>query len=436
MSSSLGSTIPVTRDPNYQVTTREQALDLEKAFETAFGDNAEPPKEEPKAPPEPEPKETPLVETPEPKEPAEPPPAAPKLSPETPPAEPLAHPDDEPDEELDQIRIGADARPETIEVVRTLRGMVKTDKKQIKELQRRLETQDGELSTLRTSVRPVADPTVQAELTELRTFKQQHQIFDDTGYHAEFEQPVRQIFDEIIKDVVNLSVDKDQAAEWEKQMRSAGPDRLDRTYWNEGVINQCGDPLHRERLIRKVLSLMDAQEKRNEFRTKVAAQPDGYQQYRDQQAKNYWGQFTTEATDEAIKLAPTLGEWASPKDVTLAKSATERAAFEAHNKEYKEWEDLFQKVLTEVATQGPRGMTRVALSAVAGERFRRERDAANAKITKLQAELKTAQDELNKIAGARSRVSTVSSGTSTRTETPRTKLGQSVADAFKEHFGS
>jgi len=440
----FNSTSTRTVDPNYSVTTKDQALDLEKAFDKAFGPlrDAVPleeppvePKEEPAPPaetPEPKPEETPPSETP----PAETKPA--ETESKTPPAEtppPPTHPDDEPDEELDQLRLHPDSRPETVDAFRNARGAAKTARKASRELRDRVEAQDKRIKELEGTSRPVSDPQVQAELTQLRDFRQKHQVYDDTGYHVTYEKPVRDLFDDIIKDVITLAPDKTQAEEWEKQMRSAGPDRLDRNYWNEGVINQCSDPLHKDRIVRKVSQLLEAQEKRNAFRSQMAAEPDSYEKYRQQQASDYWGQFSSEAEDEAKKIVPTLGEWASPKDPALAKSTDERTAFEAHNKRYKEYEDLFQKALTEVATQGARGMTRVAMAAVHGEKIRRDLDTANAKITKLQADLKAAQDELNKIAGVRSKA-TVSSGTSTRTEGPKHRLGMTVEDAFKSHFGT
>lgn len=438
--------IPRTIDPKFSVTSREQALDLEKAFDKAFGPLSD---SEPKAasapaeapPKEEEPKELEPTE-PEPKEahpeqtstslgsPQEPPPKSEGTAPTA-----ATHPDDEPDEELDKLRLHADSRPETVQVFRQIRGMLKTEKKLAKELRERVEKNEAELTTARSTVRPVNDPEVQRELEDLRSFRTKHQVFDDSSYQQQFEQPVRTIFDDIVADVKRLAPDPTQAEEWEKQIRTAGPDRLDRNYWNEGVIQQCSDPLHKERLVRKISLLLDAQDKRNDFRQRMASEPDAYERFRNEQAADYWKGFTTEAEDEAKKLIPNLGEWASPKDVALAKNSQERTAWEAHNKLYKEYEDVFQKALTDAATQGPRGMTRVAVQAVLAERYKRENDALSQKLKKAETELRAAQDELNKIAGARSTVNKASGASSTAksAESPKRRLGKSLDEAFAEH---
>ena len=438
-----------TVDPNFKNMSADQVLDLDRAFDEAFGplnDLAPKPVVPPKTPEE-TPKEekpegtgegTPTGEPPKPEErpgeqPAKEEPKAepkPTLPPEPKEGEP--HPDDESDEELDKLQLHPDSRPETITVFRQIRGALKQERKIAKELRDRLGRQDQELVGLRSN-RPVSDPQVQQELEYLRGFHTKHQVFDDTGYQTQFEAPVQNIFDDIIRDVKSIAPDQQAAADWEAQIRGLGPDRVDRGYWNDGVLSQCQDPLHKDRLTRKISFLLEAQDKRNQFRDHMAAEPAAFEQFRNQQAADYWQNFSVEAEDEAKKLIPTLGEWASPKDVALAKTTAERAAWESHNKTYQEHEQNFKNYLTDAATNGPRGMTRVAVAAVMGIKFKRDLDAANARITKLTTDLKEAQDELAKITGARNTV-TRSSGTSTRTEVPRTKLGKSTEDAFKEFF--
>jgi|SRR5215475_1654699 len=452
MSSAFTGQIPRTVDPNMSITTKEQALDLEKAFDKAWGPLDGPVVTEPEPKPaetEPPPAETP---PPEPEEPStetatgkEVPQTTPPdqkslgTSAEPPPikeAAPTAHPDDEVDEELDQMRLHPDSRPETVADFRKLRGMLKAERKVTKELRDRVQKNDQELVSLRVS-RPVSDPTVQTELESLRDFKTKHQIFDDSGYQANYEQPIRVLFDDVLKDVKSMSPDKEAAETWEKEMRAAGPDRVDRNYWNEGVISLCQDPLHKERLVRKVNLLLEAKEKRDEFRTTMQAEPDAYEKFRQQQAVDYWALFGKEAEDEATKIIPNLGEWASPKDLALAKSTTERTAWETHNKTQKEYEDKFKEYLTDAATQGPRGMTRVAVQAVLAEKYRRDNEGLSARVKKLEAELRSAQDELTKISSARSRVNhgtPSSTSTASNAPAPKRKIGQSADDAFSDYF--
>jgi hypothetical protein len=408
---------------------------LEKAFDETFGPISEPAVEtssEPKPALEPESvlekpgteEETPAEESTAPeqatKEPTE-------TVTET--KEPL-HPDDEADPEVDRFKLHPSSSPETLATFRELRGALKTQRKEALALRERIQKQE-------TGARPVSDPEVQKEIEELRTFRQRHQIFDDTTYQTRYENPVHEKFAEIINDIKAISNDPNAAQEWENQMRSVGPDRVGKAYWNEGVISQIADPLDRDRLVRKVSTLMELQEKRNQFRQQVAEQPDAYQKFQHQQAADYWQNFGNEAQDEMSKVTPTLGEWAAPKDLKTAKNATEKAAFEAHNATYAQYEELFKKYIEDAATQGPRGMARVSAMAVQGEKRRRDLEAANKKIAKLQAERDKAQEELNKIAGARSRVSQPSTAGSNGQPAPpqKRKAGQSVDDAFKNFFG-
>lgn len=448
------NSIPRTVDTNMTVTTAEQRLQLDKAFDEAFGALGEeppPPAKETPPPaetktPEPETKTPPAETKPPPTEtkPAEPAPGAKPV--ETKPAEkpvevkpletPATHPDDEPDPELDALRLHPDSRPETIEQFRHLRGLVKTGNKAAKELREKVQAQEQELQASRSQLRPVNDPAVQKELETLRNFHTQHRIFDDSSFQSQYELPVRSLFDDIIKDVKSMASNKEAADQWEKEIRAAGPDKLDRGYWSQGVISQCEDPLQRDRLTRKISTLLEAQDKRNEFRTQMINEPNAYDQWQQAQVANYWKQFGDEAADEVKKMLPDMGEWAVERDLALAKTAQERTAWEAHNKTYKEYENLFQQLLTDAATQGPRGMTRVAARATMSEHYKRELASTQTQLEKVKAELQAAQDELNKIANARSKVN-ASSGTSTGAkDTGRRRAGQSVDEAFREHFGN
>jgi hypothetical protein len=424
-----------TVDPNMTVTTAEDKTSLDAAFDKAFGPLTEIQE------PEPEVKEPP-VETVEPEpetkepEPEEPKPEEKGGEPEPESKEPPKHPDDEEDEELDKLRLHPDSHPQTIDAFRNARGAAKQAKRNAKELRERLETQERELAQLKTTVRPVSDPTVQAELDELRIFRTKHQIFDDGTYIAKYEQPVHALFNDIVDDVVKLSPDKEKAEEWAKQLRSVGPDRLDKSYWSEGVINQCPDPLDKERLVKKISGLLDAKGQRDAFREKMANEPNAYEEFRTQQAADYWKEFAAEAEDEAKKVVNSLGEWASPKDPALAKTAAERAACEAHNVVYQQYEAKFKTLLTDVATKGARGQTRVALMAIEGEKAKDDLKTANTRISKLQAELKDAREQLDKIATARARVNTSSGSSSRASEPKKSKLGASVEEAFRDAFGS
>jgi hypothetical protein len=451
------NSIPRTVDTNMSITSAEQSLALDKAFDDAFGSMGEGPKETPPPdetkPAEPETKPAPAETKPPPAEtkppepetkPAEPAPGAKVEAPkpvETPPgvkveATPTVHPDDEPDPELDAIRLHPDSRPETVEAFRNLRGAAKTERKLTKELREKVQAQEKELATSRSQVRPVSDPQVQTELETLRNFHQTHRIFDDSSFQSQYELPVRSIFDDIIKDVKSMASDQGAADQWEKEIRAAGPDKLDRAYWSQGVISQCDDPLQRDRLTRKISTLLEAQDKRNEFREKMVNEPNAYDAWQQAQVATYWKQFGDEAADEVKKLLPEMGDWASERDLALAKSAQERTAWESHNKTYKEYEGLFQQLLTDAATQGPRGMTRVAARATMAEHYKRELASSQTQLEKIKGELAAAQEELNKIANARSKVN-ASSGTSTGAkDTPRRRIGQTVDDAFKEHFGT
>jgi hypothetical protein len=432
--------IPVTVDPKLAVTNTEQKLALDKAFDEAFGPIDEGQKvQEPKQPKA----EAELPATEEHQE--ETLPAGEESKEEGGKAEQASaaalkpgesgHPDDEPDEEIDQYKIHPDTKPETLATFRELRGQLKLSRKQQNELRQRV--QKYELDQQSRQPLPVSDPSVQKELEELRGFRQRNQFLDDSTYHTNYEEPVRQVFDDIINEVKRLSPDPQQAADWERQVRGAGPDTLDRKYWNEGVINQCQDPLDRDRLIRKVSGLLEAQERRNAFRQKMANEPDAYQKYQHETAAKYWEDFARDTHDEVEKHKAHLGEWATLRDPALAKNAAEKAAIEAHNKVYAEYENLFKAMITDAATQGPRGMTRVALKAVAGEKHKQDLESANKKIAKLSSELEAARGELNKIAGARSRVAQPSSGARPNGEQPppKRKASQSLDSAFKDFFG-
>lgn len=442
--------IPVNVDTKLSLTTAEQAHDLDKAFDDLWGPLSDKPSEAKAAEPEPKPKETetsqelseskleateelPLGGEPE-KAPEAPQTAAAK-EPEPKKEEP--HPDDEPDEELDTYRLHPNSTPEVVDQFRTVRGMAKRFKRELSEAKTKAQNQESELTTLRTTQRPVNDPTVQAELEQLRDFRQKHQIYDDAGFQAQFEQPIYSQFDEIINDVKAMAPDKEAAGQWEGEIRKLGPDRIGKQYWNEGVIQQVADPIDRDRMVRKVTKLLELQQHRNNFAAELAEQPDRYTQYQSQQAAAYWQDFSVQAEDEANKISKTLGDWAAPKDPNLAKSPVERQAIELHNKTYTGYLEGFKNLLTDAATGGPRGITRVAVQAVQGMKYKADLDQATGELKRIKAELQKAREELSKIAGVRSRVAQSTGGQSNGAK-PTTEVGKaskSLDAAFKDFFG-
>lgn len=431
--------IAKTVDPKLTMTNAEQALRLEEAFDKTFGPlSSDDTKPEPEQRPESKP--TPAADSDHEKHPPEAvetgaesaaqdleaPPVEAAPEPELPPT----HPDDEADEEVDKFQLHPETRPEQLNQFREMRGKWKTDRKKVRELTEQIQKSQVP--------RSVSDPTVQKELDDLRTFKKRHEIFDDTTYQVQFENPVHQVYDDIINDVKRLSGDPEAAASWEKDMRSAGPDRVGKEYWNDGLLDQIGNPLDKDRLVRKISTLLELQDKRNAFRTQMAEQPDAYAKFQHETAARYWDEFAKEAEDEMKKVTPALGEWSVPKDLALAKNATEKSAFEAHNAQYQKYEQMFREYISDAATQGPRGMARISAMAVYGEKRRQDLEVATKKIAKLEAELAKHKEELNKIAGARSRVSqpsTAGQNGQPQSQVKR-KAGESVDQAFKNFFGS
>jgi hypothetical protein len=457
MATQQGGGIPTSVDLNMTLTNADQKLAIDKAFDDTFGKlsdpapapvpDPEPPKTSPTEPdlkpvppipdpPKPKDPEPPKPKEPEPPKPKEPEPPKPK-DPEPPkPADtPQVDPDDEEDEELDKIQLHPDSRPETVRDFRKVRGAAKVLKKDNKKLVATNEELRKENEGLKAAVRPVSDPTVQAELDQLRKFQQDHQVFDDTTYQVTYEEPVRAHFEQVINLVKGMATDKDALAEWEKSIRHAGPDKLDRAFWTSAVIEQCQDPLNRDRLVRQINNLLESQEKRDAFRKEMSEKPDAYAQFRNQTAANYWKQFSIEAEDEAHKLVPTLGEWAAPRNLEEAKSQAEREAWEAHNKTYQTHELRFKQFITDAATGGPRGMTRVAVEAVRGAWYKDQYEAQETQIKKLKADLAQAQAELDKISAVRSKATQGTGTNGSGAPTNKPKIGQSVEDAMNKEWG-
>lgn len=438
--------IPKTVDPKFTMTNAEQALKLEKAFDETFGPlNTNDQRPAPEQRSEPTPASTEDSGTQEhPAEEVRPSEEAGQETGETPsetglPAEPApavpaaGHPDDEPDEEVDQFKLHPETRPESQNVFREIKGKWKTDRKKIRELTEQIQKSESEKLP-----RAVSDPVVQHELEDLRTFKQRHQIFDDTTYQLQYENPVHQKYDEIINDIKHISDDPEAALTWEKEMRSLGPDRITEQYWNKDVIGLMSNPLNQARLTRKISELLELQDKRNAFRKQMTEEPDAYVKFQHETAARYWDEFGKAAEDEMKKVTPNLGEWAAPKDLKLAKNATEKSAFEAHNAQYQKYEQMFREYISDAATQGPRGMARVSAMAVYAEKRRQDYEVLQKKYAKLEAENAKYKEELNKIAGARSRISQPSTAGPNGQPPPsaKRKASQSVDQAFNDFFGS
>jgi hypothetical protein len=82
-------------------------------------------------------------------------------------------------------------------------------------------------------------------------------------YQFQYEGPLQSLFNEIIQDIKAIACEGTE--QWEKEIRTAGPSRLDFDYWIEGVLDRCSHPVMREGLRQKIILLLETKAKAELF---------------------------------------------------------------------------------------------------------------------------------------------------------------------------
>lgn len=320
---------------------------------------------------------------------------------ETPPEEeasPIEEPEDA-DPEVDAVQAKPNAHPFVKEGIQRLKSIAKARRAEIKSLTDKTNQLSAELETIKKAGIP---PETQKELERLRATSQRFDLLNDGTFKERYENPIEAAGERLLKFCVDLGEGSEDMKKWAEEVRKHGFKNLSTDYWDTEIIPKIASVTNQQRVAQLAADLHAKIDERNRIVTEYTASPDRVNEYRQQQAIDYYKGYQAEAQDEAEKLTKQIGPWAQIKDANTAKTDEERALFEEHNNRVEGYKTIFEKTMGDLMHGGPRKHVRIVAQAVYGMELDRQLKELQADYEALEAEHDALKTQYNRITRARS----------------------------------
>jgi hypothetical protein len=359
-------------------------------------------------------------------------PREPKAQPvETEEAEPETEEGEEDDPEVDAVQAKVNAHPNVKEGIQRLKTIAKARRAEIKSLTTKSDQLASELEAIKKSG---MSPEVQKELDRLRATSQRFDLLNDPQFKTRYEDPVEAAGDRLLKFCVDLSEGHEDIKKWAEETKKFGFKNLSSDYWDKEIIPKIASITNQQRVAQLAADLHSKIDERNRMVTEFTATPDKIQEYRQQQALEYYTNYASEAQDEANTLIKQVGEWAQLKDPNNAKTDEERALFDEHNKRVDGYKTLFEKTMGDVMHGGPRKHVRVVSQAIYGIEVDRLYKEKCADYDALEADYDALRTQYNRVTRARSVPGRT--GGSVEVKPSQSLSTKDARTALKEYFGT
>lgn len=401
-----------------ETVTTDLGVDKESkaTLDKAFGDfwNEEDTKTAPEAPAAPaEPTKEAATET-KPTEPA-------PTTTETPPTkEPV---------DIDKLELsGPDhytPRPEHEAQFKKVKELWKADQLRAEEVTRQLQAAQAELAEARKNA---WTPETRADYEQAAEVRRRFDFMSDPEFQQKFHSPVRTQFEKILDEAVQVLPDRQAAANWAQHIKQHyGPDGVNREWWLNSVVAKVPNELDRTTLLNSVSKLLDLQKDRDSEITRRTNDKSAYDNWIQERVNGNQQRIHAELMAEIGEQEKRIKE-VMPVDVAQAKTSEERAAMEAHNTRFTKLNEFFISQINDINKNGPRAWVRVAVEATRSQ-------IMNEQIVNLEKELKETKSdrdryktELEKITGARRKLTQTTGIQPSAVETKKNGQGLSLKD--------
>lgn len=394
----LSSTVTETVTTDTGVD-KEVAASLNAQFEDFWKDeDAKSGDEAPAAPGD----EGPAQETKEPKPEPKRPKAEPVTSkPET--AKPVPETKEYSDDDIDNLALtNTNNRPEAIEDFKQLKAGWKAERAKAKAEAARATQLEQQLAEARQNS---WTPEAKADYEHAAAIRRKFDFASDPDFVAKFHQPVHSTFHNILNEAVEALPDREAAQAWAKFIaENYSPDQLDRNWWLNSVIAKIPNELDRSSVLSSVTQLLKMQKERD---TEI------HRRTNDKSAFDNWIKEKTESTGQRVReeIMTEIGiqekriQEVLPRDVEKAKTAAEREAIEKHNERFTKLNTFFQDTMKDLSNNGPKAWVRASVEATRAQLLEGEYKEMEQELKSAKAERDQYKSELDKITGARRKIS-------------------------------
>lgn len=397
---------------------KESKASLDKAFGDFWSEQDTKPADAPEAPAAPS--EPPKEAAPAKETKPEPPPTEPAPT-ETPP--PTPEPVDI--DKLELVSGQYTPRPEHEAQFKKVKELWKLDQRRAEEAAKALQAAQNELAEARKNA---WTPETKADYEHAAEIRRRFDFMSDPEFQQKFHSPVRNQFERILDEAVQVLPDRQAAQNWAQHIKqNYGPDAVNREWWLNSVVAKVPNELDRTTLLNSVSKLLDLQKDRDSEITRRTNDKSAYDNWQQERAKLTETRIQSELMEEIGKQEVRIKD-VLPVDVSQAKTVDERAAMEAHNERFKNLNNFFTSQVQDIAKNGPRAWVRVAVEATRSM-------IMNEQIINLEKDLKDAKAdrdrykaELEKITGARRKLAQTTGVQPSQIEGKKNGQGLSLKD--------
>ena len=222
--------------------------------------------------------------------------------------------------------------------------------------------------------------------------------------------------------------DKAAAQAWAKYIaENYSPDSLDRNWWQNSVIAKVPNEMDRASLLQSVTNLLKMQKERD---TEINRRTN------DKSAFDNWIKEKTEFTAKRVQeeIMTEIGiqekriQEVLPRDVEKAKTPAEREAIEKHNERFTKLNTFFQDTMKDLSANGPKAWVRASVEATRAMLLEGEYKEMEHELKTAKAERDQLKAELDKIQGARRRISHTTGTPPTSSSKEKSNGGLSIKD--------
>jgi hypothetical protein len=351
---------------------------------------------------------------------------------------PSAHPSKEEitDEEIDKVELPPHSRPELVDQVRHLKEGWKADRARAKSEAERAAKLQADLEEAR---RNALTPELKADYEHAVSVRRKFEFASDPDFIQRFHQPVQDQFLSVLQEAVGMLPDRQEAEKWAAGIAANwSPDKLNKEWWSRSVVDKVPEDIDRETLRSSIAQLVKLQKDRD---------MEVYRRTQDKSAYDNWvqekNQLNQKRLEDEIRLETGIQEKRLqehfPRDVSQAKTAEERRAIEEHNERFEKLNKYYQDCVKDCLANGARGWVRASVAATQGQYWESQYNTLEKDLKSTKAERDQLKTELDKIAGARRKISSTT-GTPPSTGKKTTSDGLSIKNldvrkALDDYFG-
>jgi hypothetical protein len=328
------------------------------------------------------------------------------------------------DEEINRMTLPPDAHPRLVDDFKNVKNLWLKDRAAMKAERDRAAKLETDLTEARNNS---WTPEQKADYEHAASVRRKFDFVSDPEFIQKYHTPVRARFENVLNEAIAALPDKEAATAWANHIaQNYQPDQLNRDWWLNSVIAKVPNELDRAALLGSVTELIKTQRERDS---------EIQRRTQDKSAFDNWIQERTQTTAARVQeeIMKEIGEQEKriqevlPRDPEAAKTAEERTAITAHNERFQKLNTHFVETMKDISSQGPRAWVRASVEATRAMYLDMQLAEAQEELKSLKAERDQYKTQLDKIAGARRRISHTS-GTPPASSTQKKNGGLSIKD--------